>query len=1052
MANWRTKPYTTELFCMVAEPKIVFQARVNQSEVTYPLADFTYDSADPAYDYNDIRPGMTLHLGTTQGAADLGKQRVRQAFTADTAYVGWSSIGNHPGELTITDDAYITVYEWYEVWSKIPLIASNGTMFKDYNIPLGTYGVQTPPVANGGPGIAKKPDPITNKLRVNFDAGNSFATVGGSLTYLWELPSSGATLITGLPTSQQIAVDFDPCVKQQHYYVYLTVTDTNGKFHTCSIPVYVGSGLELFSITTHNIDISGQSLTITIKEELAQRKYPPGTLVMVWEEEYYNSENVSLYGPTGREHMRFIGWFNQTNESLKGTKKNIQKTLAIPCLDIVGRLKSLPGFPQLLQRKNSPSDWTQIQSLNIDLYVHYILYWHSTALELADFVWSGVGSTTYPLKTLGSDGNNIYAQAQGRSWAIRYNLTCDTFGRLAMKPDPILQDVSNRTSVVQQTLTNVDYKNMRLKTIKHPRTHWLRGASIVASVNKVLTAFCIAPGVAPGQGDRSVDTNEQLVASQEELNIREGHNYARQNNELQEISFELMQAGYGGIEPAYMEWLNISLTEKTRRNLKLVSERFLPKKVNISYSNTKEGITKKVTVTCEPEVIGEPAVTQIIKKNRFDISIPKYTPLIKFPKFNWGGIDTSLKWGFAAKPSSSGTVYAYLGQGWPGVGGITKLVVIETDDFWTPSSQGGPTWRLTNSTSFAEIGIAPGPRDISIDPFSPLFIGTGDQVNALVTLRDDLFHLADLHGSIPTALSVVTFPFMMSGRSSGYSPTVQDYAIACHFYGSGVLSLNRFEFWTTDDGFASEVSSMLDFDITGTYHVPSGVPSFHGSNMYVAGMFNPTVSTLNETLKQTGIASGFYPTNDFPITAATNNPKDHIVIPFSSANDLKTNYHVSGGNFYYTNSDGVITQITFPANQAISADGSRYEETPKRNKTIGVSLFDPTEVVFVADDIPVSVPADLGNYVYASQSAGAEYRLIEPDYDMEQIRVVQMSTSTPGIFALLGTPYSITKPVTEKKRINVSTDFGRTIDNHDGNLEDFFAVLGVTSVLGISGG
>ena len=131
LSTWRTgHPYRAFGYLYVLRPTIVFQALVNMASVSYPLTSITFDTVTTGA-YTDVRPNMTVFIGSSAGAYDQGRQRIRSAASSSVLTIGRSSRGTRPGEVNVTDNAYITVIDLKEVWAKIPYITPDGISFKD---------------------------------------------------------------------------------------------------------------------------------------------------------------------------------------------------------------------------------------------------------------------------------------------------------------------------------------------------------------------------------------------------------------------------------------------------------------------------------------------------------------------------------------------------------------------------------------------------------------------------------------------------------------------------------------------------------------------------------------------------------------------------------------------------------------------------------------------------------------------------------------------------------------------------------------------------------
>jgi hypothetical protein len=98
---------TLRLFLL--DPDSAWTGRVNQASFTYPLGEVIYDEGAAV-----ITPQaeMTVLFGTSAGADDLGRTRLRDASgigASGTLKIGRSSQGIRDGEVALQDDAYITI-------------------------------------------------------------------------------------------------------------------------------------------------------------------------------------------------------------------------------------------------------------------------------------------------------------------------------------------------------------------------------------------------------------------------------------------------------------------------------------------------------------------------------------------------------------------------------------------------------------------------------------------------------------------------------------------------------------------------------------------------------------------------------------------------------------------------------------------------------------------------------------------------------------------------------------------------------------------------------
>jgi hypothetical protein len=711
------------------DPATIFSCRVNQSAFTYPIRNFAWDGGTGTY--TDTKPGMTMLLGSSAGADDLGRQRLTlSAVEASLVNFGYSSQGVMDGEVNVANDAYVTILDDYRVWAKIPIISSDGTIYKDGDIAAGTYNVNTPPVANTGPGTAATIDSGTSVITVTFDGTDSFVTTTGAVisTYLWDVDDG--TITVGTSGSDTITATFPAGFR----WVSLTVTDDLGVSHTARCPVYArdpaaDTTISSFEIESHRITPQGQQLSVRVFEDVST--YPDGTLVMLWDDEPASA--------TDRSHMVFVGWHDVDPAAIEASQTATLAGVALNCVDVAGRLDSLPGFPQELEGKASPATWLEMASPNMDKYLHFLIYWHSTAVEVADFTWSGT-TTNYPFVILGSDGESLFDQVNRRANSLvpDYHLTCNRLGQLAVKVDPMIQAYGSRTATVQTTLTEADWSAIRYTHQRPPRIHWLRGNAIKASATTIEPMFCIAPGDAPGQGETAQESGEQLAISQSELNTAEGNRYARLNAVNGYLGITLAAGDDQGIEPADMTWVQLTVTSGTaaQRGLTWTTARGLVRELNIRYDHARGGTVKTVDLVWEEETgTGNTAPAAVTV-------IPPVSDTV--PGDDWWTDDDYWNQPDPDLPP--------LHAGHQRVAAVnTDGYLYTTTDFQTTSAAGGPTWSRANLSLDGTL------QSYVVDPFSPLYVGTGSTVDCFIVTTTRIYKVEDMFNAAPTVSSLHTF-------------------------------------------------------------------------------------------------------------------------------------------------------------------------------------------------------------------------------------------------------------------------------------------------------
>ncbi len=598
-------------------PEVVFAARVNQASFTYPIWQVEFDNTTVGA-FTAVKENQTVLFGTTPGGDDLGRQRTIATAETTTLYFGRSSRGTKDGEVYLTDNAYITVLDDYRVWAKVPYIDSDGTIYKDGLFAYGDHTINIPPKANAYAGTADTIDPDTEVITVSFASSESYGLVNSIVSQTWDV--ADGTITVGSSSTSSITATFPAGFR----WVRLTVVDSESNSHTVNVPIYArdpenDTSIAAFEIERHTMRKDGQELSLRILSDIPESTYPDGTLVMLWEGD--------ASGPTSRQHMRFIGWHHTDPAEITAERTAVLSGVSFDCLDVAGKLRTLPGFPISIEGSATPGSWLEMFEPNMDKYIDYLLRWHSTAFEVAHFTLSGTGSD-YPFVILGSDGGTIWEQAARRAQALvpDYILTCDSQGKIAIRPDPIIQDTADRTATVQAALLEAHWSDIRYTHQRPPRVHWLRSEAVLASSSVIAAMFCVAPDDTPGQGTAEQTQGEQLAISQDDLNVCEGNRYARLNAENTYLSITLPTEPDNSIEPADLTWVTllVSSTTAAQRGLTFAAARGIVHEINITYRHERTGLVKTMTLLWEQETSGLPATTYIPPSTDFNID---YEPL-----------------------------------------------------------------------------------------------------------------------------------------------------------------------------------------------------------------------------------------------------------------------------------------------------------------------------------------------------------------------------------------------------------------------------------------
>lgn len=595
-------------------PPVVLRARVNMpGTITYPLDTLTFDGVT-AGSYSAIEPMQTLFLGTSAGADDLGRQRVRRPPTTTTIPIGRTSKGINDGELDVQDNAYITVFEDFRIWARIPFIdlANNNKIYKDSDFDAAVYAADPPPVAVAGGGFAATIDAATGRITVSFNASASVQydpAVSDSLSpitnFLWNVVDG--TITAGTVTSASITATFPAGFR----WVWLSIAAANGKSQAIHIPVFArdpaNDACIGHQVVNQRQTKGGQEVAVRITQDITRAQYPDGTLAMIWDREPLN--------PSDRSHMQFIGWHQSDEGSIRAEAKATLRDSTLHFVDVAGRLKTLPGFPQVLEA-GAPSKWEVTRYPNVFAYLHYLLHWHSTAMYVADLVPGTQILNNFDFKILSSDEATLYDQANDLANRVTPDhwLTCNRQGQLMLVVDPIIQNTADRSSLIYDALSASDWSEIHFSYERPPRVYKLLTAAVLSDASGVTGIFAMAPGIAEGQGASTIETSERITQGQFDLNKTEGNRYARVNARMGPVTVTMPYDRLSRfVDPANMGWIELDVVSgyQPPRPLPFGIARCLVHEINIAYDYQPTGLTRTATLTLEIETSGPDAQTYV---------------------------------------------------------------------------------------------------------------------------------------------------------------------------------------------------------------------------------------------------------------------------------------------------------------------------------------------------------------------------------------------------------------------------------------------------------
>jgi hypothetical protein len=534
--KWRTHPQRANGYLYIHKPDVVWETTIDQTTFSYPIVSIAH-SGTISGDRSNAGADQTIKVSSS-GGIFKGYIRARFAPNASTVSINATS----QADIDFANGDVLEFLSEYRLWTRIPRIEDDGTIKKDYTITYPGYTSEPPPVPNAGGYYAQFVDG-SGKITVDFDASSSFTMTGNSISYFWDFED-------GTPGTSNSATVNGVSFPAGARWVRLQVEDLGSGRSINARTLVVGIDnstvsaipAQLLSHTQTVADGNNVQFGVASGDIGRITDIPDGAIVIYFEDEHYGENNESLTGESGREHVKFIGYIDAVKT---GIQANQAEDVILECIGPLGALKRLPAYPQVLEYVDTSTSWLEYDiALNWWLFTHYLLYWHSTFINIFD-IERPSHYNQYPVVRLESVGGTLYDQMQDIAKAVGGNVTANRNGRLLFRKWPVMLSSADRAALTPSVqLTTDDWFGQIAINERHSnKTGWLRSSAIVASNTAIVPVLAIAPGAAPGQGRDQQTLTRQLVASQAELNQRTGAYYAYLNRNIQNLRVNVLNRG-----------------------------------------------------------------------------------------------------------------------------------------------------------------------------------------------------------------------------------------------------------------------------------------------------------------------------------------------------------------------------------------------------------------------------------------------------------------------------------------------------------------------------
>lgn len=617
---------TLKRYLSVVPDVVVATALINMATFEYSLASLTVDTTSAGW--SSVAEGMTVYVGTSLGASDVGVYRVRKAGNSTTLYIGEVS-SQDPGALPVdirtasfANNQYITVVQRYDLFSVLPTIdASTAEIKEDFDLAPSTYNTTPPPIVNVTVNgvrnhlAAKIADSATLALTITASVTKWPTSSGSTLTYAYTYPA-GFTGVSGSTTATLTAT-----APPGNYIVELTVSDSIGGATKRLIIINIHDDstnppLLISEMPTSDTrDRTGRRMSFPLYDD-RMASLVDGGMVIYFEVPTWNGGDVAS------ATRQFVGWVQRRN-------RQGHEALRDATIDIVGPVGILGqtyGTSQLFTAAASPATWQEVvPALSFETFVvWYMLRWRvANILRLFNYTPFSVAAAGQRLVSWKVDKGTVLQQLQTLATA-RSNFGANSEGELFYLRHPSLTPYGSRTTVIRDSVDASKYATVSISEDRIPHVSQVRGEGFSwdGSAAQDTPYLCDAPKT-PGQGGAMETLGSQVVTDASELYQITGDYYAYRNNRYPSVNWTV-QKNRDVIEPAEMPFVYVSVPDYLSPTDEAWAANVIPQSVNKRHN--PDG-TADMDFTGEAETHNLPADYVPIPETNDTIYSDPYDPL-----------------------------------------------------------------------------------------------------------------------------------------------------------------------------------------------------------------------------------------------------------------------------------------------------------------------------------------------------------------------------------------------------------------------------------------
>jgi hypothetical protein len=724
LTKLRRDNQSTRLYVAFLSPATVYTAQVNQTfTTTDEITQITYDTGSGVL--ADIKIGMTLWVGSSAGAYDLGFCRIRATPGAATFYISEES------KIDWAEDLYLTVVREFLLLPKHIKLDDDGNVFMDVDVTYSDQHATPNPVPLLGPYVrVLKLAPTTASIA--FSASNSYVIGSTISTYSWTCATCSASSGTGTatPTFTFNAVGW--------HLIECTITAVAGsKTKTGYRWVYVYDDANKpaeaqLEDCAGDAESGGWSFSVTLYDQADLTAVRDRALAVCFAEDVYGTEAGSIGPVSGAESTIAWGWIAGETALFPPTGRGSE--VSFTAQGPQAWLTRIPAFPVGVEDSQAaPTVWTEFEDLTVRKGAWHMLEWRTTATTIIDV---NLTSDTRGLPSFEGGRSNLWDQlTQNCFMTILAPPRVDRYGSLYIDVDANYTPEANRGSFpTVMTLTRPDWSGQI--QVERRTVPWIGQVNLsgIAYVDGEATSlFSLAPGHIPNTHGGWDVRDRLLLSSQALSNELAGLVIARENNEFPGLTISLAANNrFFDIAPAqYL--VHTAAASDTARGFSYANKKFIPRRVRFVHDRGTLSLTCEIEV--EAEIVADLGITGDAPAVPPDLPLPPIEPLppiITLPKppaeatevwfltTNATGIPQKLvwsgdffqggqpDWNAATLPSLGSLASTSYGFDMTLDGSAAYLYAVTSDSHWaiwktTNPRVASPTWSIILESSVSTI-------------------------------------------------------------------------------------------------------------------------------------------------------------------------------------------------------------------------------------------------------------------------------------------------------------------------------------------------------------